>query len=236
MQRVMVAVPALNEAETVADVVGRTAAALPGAHIVVVDDGSTDETATLAASAGAVVLRLPFNVGVGGTLRTAFLYAKAHDFDAVVQVDADGQHDPVQAKRLLGALGRASVVVGSRFLDADSYPVPAMRRATMRVVGRLVSWVTGTALTDTTSGFRAADRRAIDLFAEHYPAEYLGDTIESLVLAHRAGLSIAEVPVSMRMRQGGNPSHAPFRSVLYLSRALLALLVATSRPVSRGST
>lgn len=235
MQRVMVAVPAFNEASTVADVVGQTAAALPDAHIVVVDDGSTDDTAALAAAAGAVVLRLPFNVGVGGALRTAFRYAKAHDFDAVLQVDADGQHDPVQAGRLLGALDSASVVVGSRFLDAGSYPVPAMRRVTMRVVGRLVSRVTATGLTDTTSGFRAADRRAIDLFAEHYPAEYLGDTIESLVLAHRAGLSIAEVPVSMRPRQGGRPSHAPFRSVLYLSRALLALVVAMSRPLARES-
>jgi glycosyltransferase involved in cell wall biosynthesis len=235
MQQVMVAVPALNEASTVADVVGQAAAALPGAHIVVVDDGSTDDTAAAAAAAGAVVLRLPFNVGVGGALRTAFLYAKAHDFDAVLQVDADGQHDPVQATRLLGALDGASVVVGSRFLEADSYPVPAMRRFTMRVVGWLVSRVTGTALTDTTSGFRAADRRAIALFAEHYPAEYLGDTIESLVLAHRAGLPIAEVPVSMRSRQGGSPSHNPFRSVLYLSRALLALVAATGRPVSRGS-
>lgn len=231
----MVAVPALNEASTVAEVVRQAVDALPTAHIVVVDDGSADDTAATAAAAGAVVLRLPFNVGVGGALRTAFLYAKAHDFDAVLQVDADGQHDPIQATKLLGALEKASVVVGSRFLDADSYPVPAMRRFTMRVVGWLVSRVTGTTLTDTTSGFRAADRRAIDLFAEHYPAEYLGDTIESLVLAHRAGLSIAEVPVSMQIRQGGNPSQAPFRSVLYLSRALLALVLATSRPVPRGS-
>ncbi len=235
MQRVMVAVPALNEASTVAEVVRQAVDALPTAHIVVVDDGSADGTAAIAGAAGAVVLRLPFNVGVGGALRTAFLYAKAHDFDAVLQVDADGQHDPVQATRLLGALDNASVVVGSRFLDADSYSVPAMRRFTMRVVGWLVSRVTGTTLTDTTSGFRAADRRAIELFAEHYPAEYLGDTIESLVLAHRAGLSIAEVPVSMQIRQGGNPSQDPFRSVLYLSRALLALVLATSRPVPRGS-
>lgn len=236
MTRVMVAIPALNEAATVAVVVAEVRATLPDADIVVVDDGSIDDTASLAAAAGAVVLRLPFNVGVGGALRTAFLFADSHGYDAVVQVDADGQHDPVQAKRLLDELDHASVVVGSRFLNGETYPMTALRRLTMRAVSRLVSRVTGTRLTDATSGFRAADRRAIRLFSQHYPAEYLGDTVESLVLAHRAGLTIAETAVVMQPRQGGQASQSPTRSVLYLSRALLALLVALTRPLPREST
>ncbi len=232
MHSVLVAVPALNEEGTIASVVREVRTALPGADVVVVDDGSTDATAEQAAAAGATVLAMPFNVGVGGALRAAFLYARDHGHDAVLQIDGDGQHDPRQAGHLLQALeDGASVVVGSRFLAAtDAYRIAAGRRMAMRVLGRLVSAVVGTRLTDTTSGLRAADRKAIMLFAQHYPAEWLGDTVESLVLASKAGLTITEVPITMRQRQGGSPSQGSLRSVLYFGRAIMALGVAVARP------
>ena len=227
MPRTLVAIPALNESATIGAVIADVRGAFPAASILVVDDGSSDGTDAVAREGGAQVVQLPFNVGVGGAMRTAFLYAVAHDFDAVVQVDADGQHVAAHIGDLVAALSDASVVVGARF--AEGYQVRGPRRLAMRTLAWSLSRVCRTTLTDTTSGFRAADRRAMALFAAHYPAEYLGDTVESLVLAARAGLTVTEVPVRMRPRQGGQPSQSAGRSVLYLGRALLALYVSLAR-------
>lgn len=227
--RVLIAVPAWNEEATVGAVVRELQQQVPEADVLVMDDGSTDGTSREARAAGAMVVVLPFNVGVGGAMRTAFLHAARSDYDAVVQVDADGQHDPSCVRALVDALNGASVVVGSRFGPGQSYVVRGPRRWAMRLLSWALSRVARSQLTDTTSGFRAADRKAIQLFARHYPAEYLGDTIDSLVIAARAGLIIREVPVLMRLRQGGRPSHAPFKATLYLGRSVLALGVALTR-------
>lgn len=224
--RVLIAIPAFNESATVADVIADVRAHRPGDVILVVDDGSTDGTADIAREQGAQVVVLPFNTGVGAAMRTAFVYAQRHDIDAVVQVDADGQHDPASIKSLIEGLDSASVVVGAR---GDSYSVRGPRRWAMKVLARSLTAITGAPFTDVTSGFRAADRRAIDLYALHYPSEYLGDTIESLVIAARAGLPVAQVDVVMRPRQGGRSSQGTFMSVAYLSRCMLALVVAISR-------
>ena len=231
MPRTLVAIPALNEAATIGQVVADVRAAVPDAQVLVVDDGSTDSTGAEARRAGAEVVTLPFNVGVGGAMRTAFLFARDQGFDAVVQVDADGQHVATHIPALVAALDDASVVVGSRFQSGE-YPVRGPRRWAMRMLASTLSRVCAAPLTDTTSGFRAADRSAIALFARHYPAEYLGDTVESLVIAARAGLQVREVAVQMRPRQGGAASHSPVRATLYLGRAMLALYVAlTRRPI-----
>ena len=227
--RVLIAVPAWNEADTVGQVIAELNTAAPDADILVVDDGSTDETFEVARAAGAQAVQLPFNVGVGGAMRTAFLYATRGNYDAVVQVDADGQHSPEFVSALIGELARRDVVIGSRFHNDDSYPVRGPRRWAMTVLAFTLSRVTRTHLTDTTSGFRAAGPRAIDLFSRHYPAEYLGDTIDSIVLAARAGLSIGEIPVTMKTRQGGAPSQGAVRSTAYLGRPFLALFVAVTR-------
>jgi glycosyltransferase involved in cell wall biosynthesis len=227
--RVLIAVPAWNEEATVGAVVRELQQHVPDADVLVIDDGSTDGTSREARAAGAMVVVLPFNVGVGGAMRTAFLHAARSDYDAVVQVDADGQHDPSCVRALVDGLDGASVVVGSRFGPGQSYVARGPRRWAMRLLSWALSRVARSRLTDTTSGFRAADRRAIQLFARHYPAEYLGDTIDSLVIAARAGLVIREVPVLMRLRQGGRPSHAPFKATLYLGRSVLALGVALTR-------
>ena len=233
--RVLVAIPALNEAATVAGVVGEVRAAVPDAQVLVVDDGSVDATAARARDAGAVVACMPFTVGVGGAMRTAFLYARDNGFDAVVQVDADGQHVPAHIPDLLAELEHGSVVVGSRFAGTGQYRARGPRRWAMTLLARTLSRVCGTALTDATSGFRASDRRAIALFARHYPAEYLGDTVESLVIAARAGLVVRQVPVRMRPRQGGRASQSPVRATLYLGRAMLALFVALARSAPAGA-
>lgn len=222
--RVLVAVPALNEAATVGMVIERVRAEV-GADVLVVDDHSSDGTADIARAAGASVLRMPFNVGVGGAMRAAFVYAERHGYDVLVQVDGDGQHDPAQISSLLEPLQHgASVVVGSRF--EQGYDTPLMRRIAMRLLAWGASRLTRVKLSDTSSGFRSADRRAIDLFARRYPVEYLGDTTESLVIASRAGLTVAEVPVQMFPRQGGTASQRTGRSTLYVGRVLLALAVA----------
>ena len=229
----LVVIPALNERDTVGDVV-RSVAEQTQADVLVVDDGSCDDTAALAAAAGAQVLIMPFNVGVGGAMRTAFQFARRRGYDAVIQVDADGQHEPADVQALIDALAAgANVVVGSRF--PSGFETGAVRRAGMKLLAWGTSALTGVRLTDATSGFRGADREAINVFAARYPAEYLGDTAESLVVAARSGLRISEVPVRMYARQGGSPTHDTGRSLVYFGRVMLALIVAAMARGEGGS-
>ena len=224
--------PALNEQASIAHVIAEVRAALPGVTCLVVDDGSVDRTAAIAREAGAVVASLPFNLGVGGAMRLGFNYALDYGFDNVVQVDADGQHNPASVRSLLAALDGADLVLGARFAGEGDYEAKGPRRWAMRVLAAILSRVAHTRLTDTTSGFKASGPKAVALFAQHYPAEYLGDTIEALVIAARAGCVIRQVPVAMRPRSGGTPSHNPFRSAAYLGRAALALGFSLIRPAS----
>jgi len=226
----LVVMPAYNEEAVVGDVVREVLDKLPGVHVLVVNDGSADRTVERAREAGAAVLDLPFNLGVGGAMRAGFKYAKDAGHRYVVQVDSDGQHDPAGVPALLETLRDHDVAIGARFAGEGSYEARGPRRWAMAVLATVVSRIAGTRLTDTTSGFRGAGPRAVDIFARHYPAEYLGDTVESLVLAARAGCRIAQVPVSMRVRAGGVPSHAPVKAAVYLGRACIALVIALWRP------
>ncbi|WP_448809360.1 glycosyltransferase family 2 protein [Agromyces bauzanensis] len=230
LARTLIVVPAYNEEEAVADVIREVRLRLPGVECLVVDDGSMDATADRAAAAGATVLRLPFNLGVGGAMRTGFRYALQQGFDFVVQIDADGQHDPAYVPELLDRLERADLVLGARFAGVGEYRAGGPRRWAMKVLAFALSRLARTRLTDTTSGLRASGPRAIRLFADHYPAEYLGDTIESLVIAVRSGLRVEQVPVAMRVRAGGQPSHNPWKATTYLARACMALVFAIMRP------
>ena len=227
--RVLVIIPALNEVATVGDVVKEVMTSVPRAHILVVDDGSEDETSNVAEAAGADVLILPFNLGVGGALRAGFRYAVRFDYDVAVQVDGDGQHDPAEIERLLAALTDADLVIGARFAGRGEYSVRGARRLAIRLLARSLSRRTNVDLTDTTSGFRAFDRRAIEIFARNYPAEYLGDTIEALLIAAKAGCRVSQVPVQMRRRANGAPSQSPLKSTAYLARAALAVFMSRAR-------
>lgn len=227
--RVLVVIPALNERDSVATVVGDVRAVDPRYDVLVVDDGSGDDTSEVAERAGAVVCRLPFNLGVGGAMRTGYRYALQHGYDVVVQVDADGQHDPSYIPGLVADLARADVVVGARFAGEGSYAARGPRRWAMRLLAGVLSRLAHEPLCDVTSGFRAVNRRGIRLFATHYPAEYLGDTVESLVIALRTGCRVRQRPVAMRARSTGRASQSTGRAVLYLARAVVALGLALVR-------
>lgn len=245
LERVLIVMPAFNEEEVIASVVREVRETLPGATVLVVNDGSRDATTAQAREAGARVLELPFNLGVGGAMRLGFRFAEANGFAVAVQLDSDGQHNPADVPTLVamldssegvaatGAADRAAgadVAVGARFTDGDAYEVRGPRKWAMRFLSTVLSRAMGVKLSDTTSGFKAHGPRAIRLFAREYPAEYLGDTIESLVIGHRAGLRFAQVGVTMRERAGGIPSHNPVKSAVYLGRAFFALVIAFLRP------
>jgi glycosyltransferase involved in cell wall biosynthesis len=229
MSRVLIVMPAYNEASNVGPVITDVRAVLPDARVLVVDDGSIDDTAQRAREAGAEVARLAVNLGVGGAMRTGFRYARRNGFDVVVQVDADGQHDPAELPALLAGLDDADLVIGSRFAGRGNYKAGGPRRWAMVVLSMVFSRLAKRRLSDVTSGFKAAGPRAVDLFSRYYPAEYLGDTVESLVMVLRSGLVVKEIPVVMRERMSGRPSASPFRAAVYLGRAGLALVLALVR-------
>ena len=226
-QTTLIAIPAWNEAASIADVINKVREHRPDVDILVVDDGSQDSTASLARQVGATVVSLPFNVGVGGAMRTAFLYAQRHGYRALAQVDADGQHDPGDLDRILEGLDTADIVVGTRFHPNSMYFVGGPRRWAMVLLSKALSRMNRGTISDPTSGFRSAGPRAIDLFAAEYPADYLGDTVGSLAIAIRQGFVVHEAPVTMYFRQTGRPSKNAMWSAMYLGRATLAI-IATS--------
>jgi len=223
-------VPALNEAGSIESVIREIRAEDPDFEVLVVDDGSTDNTAALAEAAGAKVVRLPFNLGIGGAVQTGLQYAREHDFGIAVQIDADGQHDPSQLPQLLAPLvaGEADVVVGSRFLGERNYKAPLVRRIGIRVFAAIVSAVVGQPLTDTSSSFRAFGRRAIAYFARDYPHGFV-ESVEATVIAARCGLRLKEVPVVMRQRLMGQSSLTLPISIYYSIKVLVAVFVGIFR-------
>lgn len=200
-------------------------------ELLVIDDGSTDDTYNKCLQSNVNTIRHPFNCGVGIALRTGFMWAKKNNYDAVMQIDADGQHPTESIKYLLEKLdsGQFDIVIGSRFLSGP-WQASTIRKLTMKFLAMLVSYGTGNKITDSTSGFRVSGKRAIDFFAIHYPGEYLGDTVESLVLAHHEGLSIVEIPAALEERKGGNPSHLSVRSSLHVVRVIVMIFLALIRP------
>ena len=230
LTKTLIVMPAFNEEAVIAEVLSEVFDTNPGISVLVVDDGSKDKTSQISKQMGAIVATLPYNLGVGGAMRVGFNYALANGFENVVQVDADGQHNPADVARLVAELNDADLVLGARFAGTGDYEAKGPRRWAMNILAHLLSKSAGHKLTDTTSGFRATGPRAVRLFAEHYPAEYLGDTVESLVIAARAGYTIVQVPVSMRPRVGGTPSHSPIKASIFLARVGIAMLFAFLRP------
>jgi glycosyltransferase involved in cell wall biosynthesis len=229
-QRVLVIVPAFNEQDVVGQTVSEIRRNISLADVLVVDDASSDKTSAQAVLAGALIARLPFNLGVGGAMRLGYRYAVEHDYDNAIQVDADGQHDPAFISRLLEPLDSGyDVVIGARFAGEGQYQMTGARRLASRTLAAALSRVCRTTLTDPTSGFRATSRRACELFAHDYPVEYLGDTIEALALAARRNLAILQVPVSMRQRATGHPSHSPAKAAVCLARACVPLSLSMLR-------
>jgi glycosyltransferase involved in cell wall biosynthesis len=222
-------VPGYNEEASIGAVIDEIRAADPEIEIVVIDDGSRDRTAEAAAARGARVLRLPFNLGIGGAVQTGYRYAHEHGFDLALRVDGDGQHDPAQFLVVAGPVlsGHADIAVGSRFIGRKGYRSSRARRVAIGILSWTVTVLVGGRVTDPTSGFQVANRRAIALFASDYPHDY--PEVEATVLAAKAGLRRAEVPVEMRERSAGRSSIGALRSVYYMVKVLLAILVAVFR-------
>ena len=222
--------PAYNEAANVGRVVDELRAFDPAMVVVVVDDGSGDDTAAVARAHGARVVRLPFNLGIGGAVQTGFRYAFEQGFDIAVRLDGDGQHDPSQLDVVLAPVlaGEADIAVGSRFAGArEGYRSSRSRRLGIRLLAVVVSRIVGRRVTDTTSGFQALNRKGIALFARDYPHDY--PEVEATVMVSRHRLRAVEVPVSMRERSSGRSSITAARSIYYMAKVLLALFVGLFR-------
>ncbi|MGZ4441094.1 MAG: glycosyltransferase family 2 protein [Gaiellaceae bacterium] len=222
-------VPAFNEQESVTRVIEEIRAFDPDFEVVVVDDGSTDGTAGAAAGLGAHVVRLPFNVGIGGAVQTGFRYAFENGFALAVRVDGDGQHDPAQLGVLLAPVlaDEADIVVGSRFASGGGYRSSRSRRIGISILAMTLSAIVGRRVTDPTSGFQALNRRAIALFAADYPHDY--PEVEAALMVHKHQLRMTEVPVQMRERSAGRSSIGALASVYYMVKVLLALFVGLFR-------
>ena len=228
--RVIAIVPAHNEVGAIAGVISEIKAFDPSCDVVVVDDGSTDGTSTVAASCGAAVVTLPFNLGIGGAVQTGFKYALERGYELAVRLDGDGQHDASEIRALLAPVerGEADIVTGSRFLNGGrEYRPPLARRLGITWFARLVSLLTRQRVTDTTSGFQALNRKGIALFAHDYPSDY--PEVEATVLVFKHRLRLVEVPVRMREREHGESSITILRSVYYMLKVTLALFVAMVR-------
>jgi glycosyltransferase involved in cell wall biosynthesis len=222
-------VPAFNEAPCIAEVISEIRAVDPELEIVVVDDGSTDATRHVAHRAGAQVVRLPFNVGIGGAMQTGYQFAREHGFDLAVQIDGDGQHDPRELPQLIEPIleDLADMAVGTRFAGGRRYESSLGRRVGISLFSWIVSLLVRQRVTDTTSGFRAVNRKGIALFASDYPHDY--PEVETTVLVFRHQLRLVEVPVVMRTRATGRSSITLFRSVYYMAKVSLALFVGLFR-------
>lgn len=229
-RKILVIIPALNEAGRVSRVVRELRAAYPSADPLVIDDCSTDATAHEAAQSGAAVVCLPFNLGIGGAVQTGFLYARRNGYAVAIQVDGDGQHDPASVDAVLAPVlaGKLDMCIGSRFMaGSGTFKSSFLRRIGIRFFCRLISVLTGTQLTDPTSGFRAYGRKAIELFAREYPVDF--PEPESIVLARRCGAAIGEVPALMRPRQGGSSSIRYAKSAYYMIKVTLAIILCIMR-------
>jgi glycosyltransferase involved in cell wall biosynthesis len=224
-EKILVIIPAHNEEGSVGKVVEEVHTYLPQAEVLVVNDGSTDLTSEIAKSKGAIVLNLPFNLGIGGAMQAGYQYANEKGYDIAIQVDGDGQHNPKEIGKLLKALQekKMDMVIGSRFIGDSGYKSSTMRRIGISIFSQVISMIVGQRITDPTSGFRASNRKTIQLFASDYPQDY--PEPEVVILLHQCHLKMEEVPVGMSERYSGESSITKIRSIYYMVKVLLAIFV-----------
>ncbi len=231
-KRVLIIIPAYNEAETIGRVIEKTRQSFPFADILVVNDGSTDSTSAISKHKEAIVLNLPYNLGIGAAMQTGYKFADKMGYDVAVQCDADGQHHPAQIKKLIDTLVSDGVdmVLGSRYLRKKRYRSFVFRRLGILIFSRIISVIVGQRLTDPTSGFRAVTKGVIKSFSTFYPSDY--PEPEALVLLHRQGFTIKEISVNMSSRKGGNSSINGWESVYYMVKVLLAIFIDMCKEVT----
>jgi glycosyltransferase involved in cell wall biosynthesis len=231
-ERIMALIPAYNEEETISRVVEEVRCFLPQADIVVIDDCSTDRTSDVARAAGASVVRIPSNLGIGGAVQTGLKFARTYKYDIVIRLDGDGQHDPQDIPALFSAIksGKADAVFGSRFMGKDStMTIPISRRLGIKTFAFLVTVLTRQKATDTTSGYMGLNKYAIDILADYLPQDY--PEVEGRVLLHKAGLTTLELPAHMRSRMAGISSINGWRSIYYAVKVSIAALIGAMKDI-----
>jgi hypothetical protein len=226
---ILIIIPALNEEATLRDVILGIRKSLPQADILVVNDGSTDATETISRSEGVILLNHPYNMGIGATMQTGFLYALKSGYDLVVQIDGDGQHNPESLPSLIQPIleKKGNLVIGSRYLSEDGFKSTLPRQLGIKFFTCLVRVFTGKKVTDPTSGFRAMDRKVLELFSEEYPSDY--PEVEALVTAYKQGLTFQEVKTTMRHRQGGTSSIGLLSALYYMIKVSLSISISMFR-------
>ncbi|MGC1454968.1 MAG: glycosyltransferase family 2 protein [Nitrospirota bacterium] len=223
--KILIIVPAYNEEASLPGVIRDLREHIPAAEVLVINDGSRDATMLVARKMGVKVVDLPFNLGIGGAVQAGYLYAERNGYDIAVQFDGDGQHLAAEVNKLIEPIvtKQVDLVVGSRFLTIGGYKAPVFRKLGIGIFSFVLSRILDTAVTDSTSGFRAANRRVIEFFARNYPDDY--PEVESLVLLHRVGMRMTEVSITMRERTGGKSSITPIRSIYYMTKVLMAIFI-----------
>ena len=228
--RVLVVMPAHDERESVGVTIARIREQMPEADVVVINDYSSDDTTECARRQGADVVELPWNLGYGGAVQTGFKYALAHDYDYVIQMDADGQHDPACARALIAPVlaGEADVTIGSRFLGKATYRIPGLRRLGMKVFSMIVTFVTRRHFSDPTSGYQAMNRKVMEFFArDNYPSDF--PDADTIILLALAGFRVREVPVTMQARTAGTSMHSDLGAFYYVAKMTLSILMVLLR-------
>ncbi len=232
--KILVIIPAFNEQEQIGPVVQQVKRKIPQAQILVVDDGSSDQTEQRALTSGAKVVSHPFNMGYGAALQTGYKYAVKYSFDFVLQMDGDGQHDPRYLPILLKGVeeGTTDVIIGSRFLGEGEYRSPWLRRIGIRLFGIIASRLCGQKITDPTSGYQALNRQAVEFCArDSFPRDY--PDADVLVMLHRAGLRIQEVPVCMTHNSRGRSMHNGLKPLYYIYKMFLSIALNLVRQEKR---
>lgn len=230
-KEVIIIIPAYNEEGNITSLIKNIRSKISGADIVIIDDGSTDRTARVAEKAGVIVLRLPFNMGYGAAVQTGIKYALMKRYRYVVQMDADGQHDPDSIKTLLDEVKKddVDVVIGSRFLgNKKQYKIHWTRRIGMLLFGKIASIIIGQDVSDPTSGFQAINRDALRFYgSRYYPVDY--PDADVMIMLHRAGLRIKEIPVIMHARKQGQSMHSGLKPLYYVFKMFLSMFVTLLR-------
>lgn len=223
--KILVIIPAFNEEATIYNVVTKVNQCNLAVDTLVINDGSNDHTSQKALQAGAKVINLSRNLGIGGAVQTGYLYALYNNYDIAIQIDGDGQHNPEYLSKLIQPIinDTADMTIGSRFLERTGYMPSFFRRIGIKYFSKLVSLSIRKDIFDTTSGFRAINRKTIELFSKYYPSDY--PEVETIVYTANHGLRIKEVPVIMNYRQGGRSSITPVKSMYYMIKVTLSVIL-----------
>jgi len=235
--KTLVIIPAFNEEKNITGVIQKIKNNFLNLDVLVVDDGSKDQTVRFALESGVLVAKHPFNMGYGVALQTGYKYACKHGYDAIVQIDADGQHDPKYIGDLLREIenGSADIVIGSRFISGIKYEAGFIRKTGMFLFGRLVSFIIGQAITDSTSGFQALSSKAFKFLTKDiYPLDY--PDADVIIMFHKAGFKIKEVPLIMYRKDGSKSMHSGLKPVYYVFKMTLSIFLMFLRksPVKKG--